>query len=450
MRMPTRRTLLAGLGASLLWGGPKTGMRVLSTRPENLEMPMEGFGNWITPLQNFFIRSHHYTPDVKLRDWKLSVVGKVATPLVWSLEELKKLPRVELVSVLECAGNGRGLYEPSMAGLQWKYGAVGNARWAGVRLGDVLRKAGVQSGAIEVMFDGADVAVGAQPEFQRSIPIKKALDPNTILAYEMNGEPLDPSHGFPLRLVVPGWAGDNWVKWVMKIEVRDTEFDGFFMKTAYRIPIRPVLPGSTVDPALMTPVTNLSIKSLLTSHADGSEVRPGQLRLTGAAWSHAAQVVAVEISTDTGRTWKPATLGNERAPFAWRLWEFNWTPPGEAYYTVMVRARNSLGETQPMQPEWNPSGYSHNAVQAVSLNVTANPQPAAAKMVSGDFLSPAAFNQSCLTCHTIEPIAQQRLTRAQWEREVEKMQRWGAKVRPELKDVLVDFLANRYGVRPVR
>ncbi len=450
MRMPTRRTLLAGLGASLLWGGPKTGMRVLSTRPENLEMPMEGFGNWITPLQNFFIRSHHYTPDVKLRDWKLSVVGKVATPLVWSLEELKKLPRVELVSVLECAGNGRGLYEPSMAGLQWKYGAVGNARWAGVRLGDVLRKAGVQSGAIEVMFDGADVAVGAQPEFQRSIPIKKALDPNTILAYEMNGEPLDPSHGFPLRLVVPGWAGDNWVKWVMKIEVRDTEFDGFFMKTAYRIPSRPVLPGSTVDPALMTPVTNLSIKSLLTSHADGSEVRPGQLRLTGAAWSHAAQVVAVEISTDTGRTWKPATLGNERAPFAWRLWEFNWTPPGEAYYTVMVRARNSLGETQPMQPEWNPSGYSHNAVQAVSLNVTANPQPAAAKMVSGDFLSPAAFNQSCLTCHTIEPIAQQRLTRAQWEREVEKMQRWGAKVRPELKDVLVDFLANRYGVRPVR
>ncbi len=448
--MATRRTLLAGLGASLLWGGPKTGMRVLSSRPEDFEMPMEGFGSWITPLDKFFIRSHHYTPDVKLRDWKLSVVGKVSTPLVWSLDELKKLPRVELVSVLECAGNGRAHHVPPMAGLQWKYGAVGNARWAGVRLVDVLRKAGIQPGAVEVMFDGADVAVGSQPEFQRSIPLKKALDPNTILAYEMNGEPLDPSHGFPLRLVVPGWAGDSWVKWVMKIEVRDTEFDGFFMKTAYRIPNRPVRPGATIDPALMTPVTSLSIKSVLASNADGDEVRPGSLRLTGAAWSHAAQVVAVEVSTDTGRTWKAATLGSDRAPFAWRLWEFNWTPPGEAYYTVLVRARNALGETQPLQPEWNPSGYSHNAVQAVRLHVTANPQPVSATTPASNIVRPAALEQSCLTCHTLEPIEQQRLTHAQWEREVEKMQRWGAKVRPELKDVLVDFLANHYGVRPVR
>lgn len=448
--MASRRAILAGLGASLLWGGPKTGMRVLSTRPENLEMSMEGFGTWITPVSKFFIRSHHYTPDVKLRDWKLSVVGKVSTPLVWTLEELRKLPRVELVSVLECSGNGRSLYEPSMAGLQWRYGAVGNARWAGVRLADVLRKAGLQPNAVEVLFDGADVAVGAQPEFQRSIPIKKALDPNTILAYEMNGEPLDPSHGFPLRLVVPGWAGDNWVKWVMKIEVRDTEFDGFFMKTAYRIPPRPVRPGSIVDPASMVPVTNLSIKSVLASHADGDHVRPGPLRLAGAAWSHTAPVVAVEVSTDTGRTWKTATLGSDRAPFAWRLWEFAWTPPAEAFYTILVRARNALGETQPLEAEWNPSGYSHNAVQAVRLHVTANPQPGAAIMKAGDFVRPAALEQSCLTCHTLEPIEQQRLTRAQWEKEVEKMQRWGAKVRPELKEVLIDFLANRYGVRSVR
>ncbi len=448
--MASRRAILAGLGASLLWGGPKTAMRVLSTRPEDFEMPMEGFGTWITPVDKFFVRSHHYTPDVKLRDWKLSVVGKVATPLVWTLDELKKLPRVELVSVLECAGNGRGLYTPSMAGLQWKYGAVGNARWAGVRLLDVLRKAGRQPGAVEVMFDGADVAIGAQPEFQRSIPLKKALDPNTILAYEMNGEPLDPSHGFPLRLVVPGWAGDSWVKWVMKIEVRDTEFDGFFMKTAYRIPTRPVLPGSAVDPAQMTPVTSLSIKSLLASHADGDEVRPGPIKLSGAAWSHAAPVVAVEVSTDAGRTWKPATLGSDRAPFAWRLWEFPWTPPADAYYTVLVRARNALGETQPLQPEWNPSGYSHNAVQSVRLHVTANPPSGAPLPAPSNAVRPAALEQSCLTCHSMEPIEQQRLTRAQWEREVEKMQRWGAKVRPELKEVLVDFLANHYGVRPVR
>jgi sulfite oxidase len=446
----SRRAILAGLGASLLWGGPKTGMRVLSSRPEDFEMPMDGFGSWITPVEKFFVRSHHYTPDVKLRDWKLSVVGKVSTPLVWTLDELKKLPRVELVSVLECAGNGRGLYQPSMPGLQWRYGAVGNARWAGVRLADVLRKAGLQPGAVEVLFDGADVAVGAQPEFQRSLPLKKALSPSTILAYEMNGEPLDPAHGFPLRLVVPGWAGDHWIKWVMKIEVRDTEFEGFFMKTAYRIPPRPVLPGSAVDPAQMVPVTSLSIKSVLASHADQSTVAPGPLQLTGAAWSHAAPVVAVEVSPDAGRTWKPATLGADRAPFAWRLWEFPWTPPGEAFYTILVRARNALGETQPLEPEWNPSGYSHNAVQAVRLHVTATPLSPAASPAPGQIVRPATLEQSCLTCHTLEPIEQQRLTRAQWEREVEKMQRWGAKVRPELKEVLVDFLANHYGVRPVR
>jgi hypothetical protein len=174
------------------------------------------------------------------------------------------------------------------------------------------------------------------------------------------------------------------------------------------------------------------------------------LQLTGAAWSHAAPVVAVEVSPDAGRTWKPATLGADRAPFAWRLWEFPWTPPGEAFYTILVRARNALGETQPLEPEWNPSGYSHNAVQAVRLHVTATPLSPAASPAPGQIVRPATLEQSCLTCHTLEPIEQQRLTRAQWEREVEKMQRWGAKVRPELKEVLVDFLANHYGVRPVR
>lgn len=447
-----RRGLLAALGSSLLLGAPKTGMKVLSSRPEDLEMPMEGFGTWITPVERFFVRSHHYTPEVKLADWKLSVGGKVANALTLTMDELKKLPRVELVSVLECAGNGRSLYEPTMPGLQWEYGSVGNAKWAGVRLADVLKKAGVQTGAIEVWFDGADVPVGAQPEFQRTIPIKKALDPNTLLAYEMNGAALDPSHGFPLRVVVPGWAGDSWVKWVTKIEVRDTEFDGFFMKTGYRHPGKGVLPGVAVDPAKMTPVTNLSIKSILASHADRSEVKLGPVKLAGAAWSHTSPVMSVEVSTDAGRTWKAATMGTDKAPFAWRLWEFNWTPPQEAYYSVMVRARNAAGEMQPLAQEWNPSGYSHNVVHRVNLHVVANPKPApSVEMKAGNFAPPpAVFNQSCLGCHTVEPIQQQRLSRTQWEREVEKMQRWGAKVRPELKDVLVDYLSNRYGVRPVR
>ena len=247
----SRRQLFPFAAGSLFLGAaPKRGMIIRSTRAEDLEMPLEGFlESYITPVERFFVRSHHYVPTVDAAAWRLGVEGKVGKPLSLTMDELKKLPRVETVSVLECAGNGRGLYEPSMAGLQWTYGSVGNARWAGVRLADVLKRAGVQPGAIEIICDGADVPVGKQPDFQRGIPIAKAMDPNTMLAYEMNGEALTKDHGFPLRLVVPGWAGDCWVKWLTRIEVRDTEFDGFFMKTAYRHPGKGVAPGSAVDPA---------------------------------------------------------------------------------------------------------------------------------------------------------------------------------------------------------
>lgn len=446
----SRRLLLSALAAApLSSGAPKPGMKILSSRPEDFEMPLDGFSTWITPIEKFFVRSHHYTPEVKLDQWKLTVGGKVDSPLTLDMAALRAMPKVELVGVLECAGNGRGLYEPSMPGMQWTYGSVGNARWTGVRLADVLRKANVQNEAIEVLFDGADVPVGTQPEFKRSIPIQKANDPNTLLAYEMNGQALPVSHGFPLRLVVPGWAGDSWVKWVTAIEVRDTEFDGFFMKTAYRHPGRPVAPGSTVDPAKMRPVTSLSVKSLITSHRPGAEVAPGPMRLRGVAWSNESPVEQVDVSTDGGRTWKDATLGNEKAAFGWRSWGYEFTPPGTAFYTVMARARNAAGETQPFVQEWNPSGYSHNAVHAVGIHVTENPKPPQPVQNAETLMDPpASFKQSCLACHTEEPIRQQRLTRTQWEREVEKMERWGARVAPETRSQLIDFLSSRFAARP--
>lgn len=449
-RLSRRHLFHLAAGSVLLTAAPKRGMIVRSSRAADVEMPLEGFlESYITPVDRFFVRSHHYVPKVDPASWRLEIAGKVSTPIKLSLDELKKLPRVELVSVLECAGNGRGLYEPSMPGLQWTYGSVGNGRWAGVRLADVLKKAGVQPGAIEVLFDGADVPVGTQPEFQRGISFQKAMDPNTILAYEMNGEPLPIDHGFPLRAVVPGWAGDCWVKWLTRIEVRDTEFDGFFMKTAYRHPGKGVAPGSAVDPAKMKPVTTLQIKSLIASHADGQDIAVAPTKLRGAAWSHESPVASVEVSVDGGRTWRPARLGKENARFGWRQWEYDWTPAQEAYYTVMVRARNVAGDNQPFAPEWNPSGYGHNVVHAVRLNATANPKPLApAPAAAPDPAMPAAVKQTCLGCHGIEGIEQQRLNRTQWEREVEKMQRWGARVTPDNKQTIVDYLANKYPYRP--
>ncbi|MEP6963051.1 MAG: molybdopterin-dependent oxidoreductase, partial [Acidobacteriota bacterium] len=215
--------LLAGAGLLSAQDRPKLDMLVRSARPEDLEMPLSGFSDYITPIQHFFVRTHVYAPTVNLNTWRLRVEGEVATPLTLTMDDLKKLPSVELVSVVECAGNGRAFYDPPVPGLQWGSGAVGNARWKGVRLSDVLKRAGIKPSSVEVLFEGADVPLGAMPDFQRSIPVKKALDVNTILAYEMNGETLPVKHGFPLRVVTAGWASDSWIKWLTSIRVLDKE-----------------------------------------------------------------------------------------------------------------------------------------------------------------------------------------------------------------------------------
>jgi DMSO/TMAO reductase YedYZ molybdopterin-dependent catalytic subunit len=212
---------LAAGGVLLGEDRAKRDMIVRSVRPEDLEMPLSGFMDYITPIEHFFVRTHVYVPTVNLSEWRLKVEGEVATPLTLTMDDLQKLPAVEQVSVVECAGNGRGLYEPPVPGLQWINGSVGNARWKGVRLGDVLKKAGLKPSGIEVLFDGADEPIGTMQDFRRSIPVKKALDPNTLLAYEMNGETLPVKHGFPLRLVAAGWASDSWAKWVTSIRVLD-------------------------------------------------------------------------------------------------------------------------------------------------------------------------------------------------------------------------------------
>jgi DMSO/TMAO reductase YedYZ molybdopterin-dependent catalytic subunit len=432
---------------------PKRDMLVRSARPEDLEMPLAGFADYITPIEHFFVRTHVYVPTVNANEWRLKVEGEVGTPLTLTLDDLKKMPPVDLVSVVECAGNGRSFYEPPVPGAQWSTGAVGNGRWRGVRMADVLKRAGIKGSAREILFDGADVPLGTMPDFQRSITVKKALDSNTLLAYEMNGETLPIKHGFPLRVVAPGWASDSWVKWLTGIRVLDKEFDGFWMKSAYRRPPRPVSPGAAVPLDQMQPVTSLKIKSVIADPLDGSQAALGKpLAIRGVAWSgDTGPVTAVDVSVDGGRTWNAATLRpDQRTQFGWRQWEFRWTPPEAAYYTILAKARDTAGNSQPLDQEWNPSGYNWNVVPRAGLDVVMQPaaiprpEPPAASAPD----QPAGFRAACGVCHDDDMIRQQRLTRAQWDREITKMTGWGAKVGEQERGAFLDYLFTNFGPRP--
>jgi sulfite oxidase len=428
----------------------KVNMIVRSQRPMDLEMPLDGFLTEWTPVERFFTRSHHYEPKVDLSTWRLEIEGNVTKPLKLTMETLRKMPKIDMPAVLECAGNGRAFYEPSMPGIQWEYGAVANARWAGVRLADVLKLAGVEEKSMEVLFDGADVPIGTMPEFQRSIPIGKAMDPDTILAYEMNGEPIPSLHGFPLRLIAPGWAGDCWVKWLTRIEVRRTPFDGFFMKTAYRRPPRAVKPGSSVDPALMNPVTILSVKSVIATPLDGAEVEVGKpMVVRGVAWTGGdTRVTAVDLTFNGGVTWTQPQPGPYANQYAWRTWQYTFTPSEEGYLRMGSRATDGAGSTQPFVAAWNPSGYLYNAVQMIGVNVVTELKSAAAAPAAPPPAEhakhPPIVRTNCIGCHEDDVISQQRLSRGQWEKEVEKMGRWGSKFKPTDKDAIVDYLAKEY------
>ena len=436
---------------------PKRDLLTRSARPEDLEMPLSGFADYITPIDRFFVRTHVAVPTVNLALWRLNVEGEVTAPLTLTMQEVKGLPSVELMAVAECAGNGRRFYDPPVPGVQWGNGAVGNGRWRGVRLPDVLRKAGIKASAREVLLNGADVPFGTMPDFERSIPIKKALDANTLLAYEMNGEPLPVKHGFPLRAIVPGWAGDSWTKWVTSIRVLDREYEGFWMKRAYRHPGKPVVPGTPIEPERMQPVTSLRVKSVIAAPADGAFLLVGApVVIRGAAWSgDAGPVEAVDVSVDGGRRWRPATLHrDQRTRFGWRQWEFEWTPSQDAYYTLLARARDTAGNIQPLDQEWNPSGYGWNVVPRTRINVVrelpgdrapAGIAPAASVTTVAQ---PASFRSSCGVCHEEDLIRQQRLTRADWDREINKMIGWGAKLTDEDRAGFLDYLSGNFGPHP--
>jgi sulfite oxidase len=442
----TRRSLFLTSAALLSQrnqaAGPPLSLITLSPNPKDLETPVEAFTDEITPVEHFFVRSHSMIPRVNLTEWKLDIAGLVEHPITFTLADLKQLRRAELVGVLECAGNGRSFYRPYVAGAQWRFGSVGNARWTGVHLKDVLEKAGVKPAAKHLLLDGVDVPLGKMPKFQRTLEVAKAIHPDTLLAWEMNGNPLTAEHGFPLRLIVPGWAGDSWVKWLTRIELLDHDFEGFWMKTAYRHPAQHVAPGTPVDPADMIPVTDLNVKSVI-AHPD-EWAAPGVITILGVAWSNASPVVKVEISTDAGNSWSPAKLTGKASKYGFRKWSFTWKAV-DGHYTLMSRATNETGQTQPLDPEWNPNGYLYNAAQPRQIQISKSRPPVTVATTDADTQpEPDGYKTSCMVCHDDHMMGQQHLTRAQWDRELTKMTGWGAAVKPEQRDSLLDYLSARY------
>jgi DMSO/TMAO reductase YedYZ molybdopterin-dependent catalytic subunit len=347
----------------------KEALIVRSTRPEDLETPAHLLTSWITPNDLFFVRSHFYTPSIQAGAWRLRVDGDVGTALELTLDDLRRLPLRTAVITLECAGNGRAFFNPPVAGVQWRKGAVGTARWTGVHLADLLRRAGVRPSARHVWLDGADVGIGKAPDFIRNLPMDKAMDADTLLAFEMNGEPLPLSHGFPLRAIVPGWEGAYSIKWLTRIHVSDREHDGPFVQSGYRYPRYPVSPGAVVAPADMVPLQGLPVKSLLSTPAADSAVPGGPVRISGFAWAGDEEVARVDVSSDGGRTWTAARLGSDRARHAWRQFEHVWQPAGRGAFVVMSRATDTRGRAQPIVPDWNPAGYLWNAVDQLQVIV---------------------------------------------------------------------------------
>jgi DMSO/TMAO reductase YedYZ molybdopterin-dependent catalytic subunit len=326
-------------------------------------------------------------------------------------------------------------------GTQWAFGSVGNGRWTGVRLRDVLQKAGIQNSAREILFDGADIPLGKMPDFRRTIPTAKALHPDTLLAYEMNGQTLPVEHGFPLRVIAPGWASDSWVKWLQHIEVLDHEFDGFWMKSAYRHPPGPVAPGTAVNATDMVPVTDLNVKSVIATPT--AWTKPGSVRVQGTAWSNASPVAKVDVSTDGGKTWKPAKLGGRPTEYGWRLWQIDWKPT-EGEYKLISRATNVVGQTQPLSEEWNPSGYLWNVAQPVNITVSskASAVPASASLATA--AQPDALKSACFGCHDDHMMQQQHLTPAQWDREIDKMTGWSAPIKPQDREAILNYLSTQF------
>ena len=351
----------------------------LSYRPPNYETPLSHFTSEFTPNESFFVRYHlaGIPEEIDGAQWKLKIGGEgVGKPLEMSLSDLRSsFDAVEIAAVCQCSGNRRGFSEPHVAGVQWGLGAVGNALWKGVRLKDVLGRANLRAETVEIVVNGIDGPVlEGTPDFIKSIPVDKALDDNTLIAYEMNGAPIPHYNGFPIRLIVPGWTATYWMKHLDTIEASTKPFAGFWMKSAYRIPtgkfpiVQHFLPQMA---ATNEPITEMVVNSMITAPQEGHTMRTAETAdIRGLAWDGGYGISRVEISMDGGETWREAALGKDIGRFAFRSFRFAFTPPRAGKYQVMARASNGVGQTQAEKLIFNPAGYHNNVIRPLIVNVT--------------------------------------------------------------------------------
>lgn len=366
-----RRFLLAAGGGVLALGrrASAADLLELGSSPQQLETPLEAFDTLRTSTDLFFVRSHFRPPALRVNR-ELRVTGLVGRELTLTAGDLREMPATSVSAVTICAGAGRRFYEPPVAGVQWGHGAMGQAEWRGVRLADLLGEAGVGKEAKHVGLRGADLPpLPTTPPFYRSIPLARALDPSTIVAYEMNGAPVPLSHGGPLRLVVPGWAADNWTKWLVRLDLRREEEPGFFMEKAYRMPDPPVKPGEAPPPGTMKPVHEFPVKSVIARPLDGARVSQGEREVVGVAFSGYAGIDRVEVSADDGETWTAATLEGEPGLGRWQVFRAKVDLKARGTVAVLARATDAAGHVQPRRPTWNPSGYFWNGWHRVSVEV---------------------------------------------------------------------------------
>jgi DMSO/TMAO reductase YedYZ molybdopterin-dependent catalytic subunit len=342
----------------------------LQLAARNHGMPLEALRWDVTPIGLHYLLTHYDIPEVDVAGWRLEIDGLVERPASFSLDDLRSRAAVEVAVTMECAGNGRALVEPRVVSQPWILEAVGTARWRGTPLAPLLEEAGVREDAVEVLFTGLDRGVeGDEAQaYERSLPVAALLEGEALLAYEVNGVPLPPQHGYPLRLVVPGWYGMTSVKWLERITVLDEPFLGYQMTHSYRVRLEEDEPGE--------PITTIAPRSLMVPPGvpefmtRARIVDAGSTEIVGRAWCGESEIAAVEVSTDGGATWAPAELGEGLlGRWAWRAWRFSWTAePGE--YELCCRARDAAGNEQPLEPPWNVGGYVNNAVQRVTVTVT--------------------------------------------------------------------------------
>jgi sulfite dehydrogenase (cytochrome) subunit A len=347
---------------------------LLTSRPPNMETPLHYFKEPVTPNPALFVRWHlgNIRTTIDLDAWRLNVRGHVRRELHLSMKDLRNFEKVTYTAVMQCAGNGRSFFDPKIPGAQWENGAMGNVSWTGARLRDILGRAGIRPGAEDVSFNGLDTGpLPAVHDFVRSLPFGKAMEEEVIIAYEMNGKPLPLLNGLPARLVVPGWYASYWIKALSDITVLPKAFAGFWMDVAYRIPANPcacVPPGSA--PQKTIPIHRMNTRSLIIEPIEDARLSFGKpVEVMGIAFSGGHAIREVLLSVDGGKNWGEAKLGQNRSQYSWIQWFYSWKPSAPGQYALMAKATDSMGESQPFEALWNPSGYMWNKVGKINVKV---------------------------------------------------------------------------------